>query len=80
MANLTRSFASGKMNKSVDERLIPNGEYIDALNVRMGSTEESEQGVIENAKGNIELTQLQFDGTPLSQEARCIGAFEDGTN
>jgi len=80
MANLTRSFASGKMNKSVDERLIPNGEYIDALNVRMGSTEESEQGVIENAKGNIELTQLQFEGTPLSQEARCIGAFEDGIN
>ena len=58
MANLTRSFSLGKMNKSVDERLVPNGEYIDALNVRMGSTEESEQGVIENAKGNTGLTQL----------------------
>ena len=39
MANLTRNFTQGKMNKMVDERLITNGEYIDALNVRMGSTE-----------------------------------------
>ncbi len=78
MANLTRSFSLGKMNKSVDERLIPNGEYIDALNVRMGSTEESEQGVIENSKGNTELTQLEYNGTPLSSSAKCIGAFEDG--
>jgi len=80
MANLTRSFSSGKMNKSVDERLVPNGEYIDALNVRMGSTEESEQGVIENAKGNTGLTQLEYNGTPLSSSAKCIGAFDDGTN
>ena len=27
------------MNKSLDERLLPNGEYTDALNVRLGSTE-----------------------------------------
>ena len=80
MANLTRNFSSGVMNKSVDERLIPNGQYIDALNVRMGSTEESEVGVIENAKGNLPLTSLSFDGTPLSESARCIGAFQDGSN
>ena len=67
------------MNKSVDERLIPNGEYIDALNVRMGSTEQSEIGVIENVKGNLPLTSLSYvDGTPLSSDAKCIGAFEDG--
>jgi hypothetical protein len=39
MANITRNFTAGRMNKVVDERLIPNGEYIDALNIRMGSTE-----------------------------------------
>lgn len=78
MANLTRNFISGKMNKMVDERLVPNGEYIDALNVRMGSTEGSEIGVIENTRGNLPLTQLAYDGTPLSGAARCIGAFEDG--
>ena len=39
MANTSRNFIKGTMNKMLDERLIPNGQYVDALNVRMGSTE-----------------------------------------
>jgi hypothetical protein len=80
MANITRNFIKGRMNKSVDERLVPDGEYIDAINVRMGSTENSEIGVIENTKGNLPLTALQYDGDALSSSAICIGAFEDGAN
>ncbi len=81
MANITRNFTAGRMNKVVDERLIPNGEYIDALNIRMGSTENSEIGVIENAKGNLPLTSINYiDGTPLSSSAKCIGALEDSAN
>ncbi len=80
MANLTRNFNAGKMNKVVDERLVPDGQYIDALNVRMGSTEEKSIGAIENTKGNLKLTSLIYiDGTPLSTDARAIGAFEDGS-
>ena len=80
MANTSRNFIKGIMNKSLDERIIPNGQYVDALNVRMGSTEGSEIGVIENAKGNELLTSLSFEGNALSSAARCIGAYEDGTN
>ena len=80
MANITRNFIKGRMNKSVDERLIPDGEYIDAINVRMGSTEGSEIGVIENTKGNLGLTELQYNNYPLSTRAKCIGAYEDGAN
>lgn len=80
MANITRNFIKGRMNKSVDERLIPDGEYIDAINVRMGSTESSEIGVIENTKGNLGLTELQYNNYPLSTRAKCIGAYEDGAN
>ena len=66
------------MNKVVDERLTPAGEYIDAMNIRMGSTENSEVGVIENTKGNSPLTAITYtDGTPLSEFARCIGAIDD---
>ena len=79
MAKLTRNFNKGVMNKVVDERLIPDGQYIDALNVRMGSTEEKSIGAIENTKGNVKFTSLIYiDGTPLSDDARTIGAFEDG--
>ena len=80
MANTQRNFITGRMNKSVDERLVPNGEYIDALNVRLGSTEESEIGSVENSKGNEKLTTLEYNGTALSSSAKCIGAYEDGAN
>ena len=78
MAETTRNFIAGRMNKSVDERLIPNGEYVDALNIRLGSTEDSEVGSVENAKGNNQLTTLAYEGTPLSSQTKCIGAYEDG--
>ena len=80
MANITRTFIKGKMNKSVDERLVPDGEYINAVNVRMGSTEQSEIGVVENTKGNLGLTSLVYNGTALGASARTIGAFQDGAN
>ena len=73
------TFIKGKMNKSVDERLVPNGEYVDALNVRLGSTESTEIGAVENSRGNTALTALEYLGEPLSVDGtRCIGAFEDG--
>lgn len=78
MANFTRNFIAGRMNKVVDQRLLPEGEYVDAMNIRMGSTENSEVGVIENTKGNLPLTSLAYiDGTSLSAEARCIGALQN---
>ena len=80
MANITRNFIRGRMNKSLDERLVPQGEYIDALNVRLGSTEDSEIGAVENSKGNTLLTALSYNGVSLSLNAKCIGAFEDGAN
>lgn len=80
MPKFTRNFTAGKMNKSFDERVVPNGEYIDAMNIRMGSTELDEFGAIENTLGNISLTQLKFRNVLLSVDARCIGAFDDGSN
>ena len=81
MANFTRNFLAGRMNKIVDQRVLPEGEYVDAMNVRMGSTEMAEVGVVTNTKGNLSLTALAYiDGTPLSTSARCIGAIEDSAN
>lgn len=80
MPKLSRNFVAGRMNKVVDERLLPDGEYIDAMNIRMGSTEKAEMGVIENTKGNLPLTELYGpNNTQLSIDARCIGAIEDST-
>ena len=86
MAKHQRNFAAGIMNKSVDERLLPNGEYADAMNVRLGSTEDSEIGSVENAKGNVQLTNVAFPiagfacSAELSPNAVCLGSYADPAN
>ena len=65
------------MNKDSDERLVPAGEYVDAMNVRVGATELSEAGALENSKGNVRLTALEYSGSALSAGAVCIGALDD---
>jgi len=78
MALTSTNFIKGRMNKSVDERLVPVGEYIDALNVRLGSTEGTEIGAVENSKGNSKITTVQYGGEDLSDDATTLGCFEDG--
>ena len=69
MAKIQKNFVAGRMNKSIDERLVPQGEYIDALNVRLGSTEGTEIGAVENSKGNELLVELEFKDVKLSSYA-----------
>lgn len=78
--DLVKTFVKGRMNKSLDERLIPDGEYIDAMNVRVGSTELSDIGSLENTKGNTKISEILYNGEPLAVTAACIGAFQDGVN
>ena len=79
MPIVTTNFVRGRMNKSVDERLLPPGEYVNAINVRLGSTESTEIGAVENSKGNTKLTTLQYENADLT-DATCIGAYDDGAN
>ena len=77
--NINNNFVGSRMNKSLDERLIGPGDYIDALNIRISSDEDGEAGSAENSKGNIELAAPMHNGAVLAN-AKCIGVFEDGTN
>ena len=52
MPELKRSFQSGRMNKSLDERLVPNGEYRDALNIEIATSEEDDLGSAQTTMGN----------------------------
>ncbi len=78
MAKETRTFVKGRMNKTADAKTLPAGEYVDAQNVRVNSTEGSDSGVVENSKGNLALTALKYEGELLSSSARCIGKLQDG--
>ena len=54
MPDIKHNFTSGKMNKDLDERLVPNGEYRDAHNIEVSSSENSEVGTVQNILGNFD--------------------------
>ncbi len=58
------------MNKTLDSRLIPNGEYRDAQNVSISRSEGADVGALENILGNRKLTSLKTD----------LGLLEDAKN
>ena len=52
MPEIKKSFTGGKMNRDLDERLVPNGEYRHAMNVQVSTSDESSVGTIQNILGN----------------------------
>ena len=52
MAEIKNSFLKSKMNKDLDDRLIPNGEYRDAQNISVGKSEADDIGALETIRGN----------------------------
>ena len=51
MPEIKNTFLSGKMNKDLDERLVPSNQYIDALNVDGISSRKDNTGTLQNSFG-----------------------------
>jgi len=74
MAKVVNTFVKGKLNKDLDARLVPNGEYRDARNVQVSKSEGPDVGELENVLGN-KITGLTFPAN-----SKCIGWVTDDTN
>jgi hypothetical protein len=57
MPELKHTFSGGRMEKDKDERIVPNGQYRDALNISVSTSEDSDVGAAQNILGNIVVTQ-----------------------
>ena len=68
MPEIKNTFLKSKMNKTLDSRLIPNGEYRDAQNVSISRSEGSDVGALENVLGNTQLTNLKVDIAALERQ------------
>ena len=55
---VTRYFSNGTMNKDTDERIVPNGQYIHAENIRVNINESGTGGVVTNIKGTVLLSSI----------------------
>ena len=66
------------MNKDLDERLVPKGEYREAQNILITQSEGSDVGAIENIQGNeLALSSALLKKLP---DAETIGYFADNLN
>ena len=75
MPEIKNTFLAGKMNKSLDDRILPQGEYRDALNVQVTKAEGPDVGVIHNIEGNSIVASLG-----LGNGYHVIGSFFDEKN
>ena len=76
MPELKRNFSQGKMNKDLDERLVPPGEYRDANNIQISTSDGSDVGAVQTMLGNTKF----IDSTKLPAGCTCVGAVVSGKN
>lgn len=80
MADIKNTFLRGIMNKDLDERLVPEGQYRDALNITVETSEGSNVGAAQNSLGNTLVKSISDVSGRSSQGAKTIGsvAHEQG--
>ena len=76
MPEIKHQFTGGKMNKDVDERLVPKGEYRHAMNIQVSTSESSNVGTIQNILGN----KLLIGQNAIPNGSTCIGSIADEKN
>ena len=73
MPQSNRGFSKSKMNKDFDERIVPEGEYRDALNIQISTSEDSDVGSAQTLLGNTLISSgLVPDGS------MCVGSIAYG--
>jgi hypothetical protein len=79
MAKALNTFLKSKMNKDLDARIIPSGEYRNAVNVQVSKSEGDSVGSVENVLGNNKV--FDFEAATGTANLYCIGYLaNDQTN
>ena len=78
MAQVKNTFLKSKMNKDLDARILPNGEYRDAQNVSVSKSEGDDVGSLENVLSNELISNLKsliidIEVTKSSEIASPVG-------
>ena len=71
MAELKRNFSQAKMNKDMDERVVASGQYRDANNIQISTSDGSNVGSVQSLLGNTEVT---VDVVP-DHYCTCVGVL-----
>ena len=86
MAEVKNAFIKSKMNRDLDARLLPSGEYREAFNAQISRSEGDDVGALENILGNsiakdtnnIISGEVQFEeGESYAGDLTAIGYIVD---
>jgi len=75
MAKVKNSFLKSKMNKDLDNRLIPNGEYRNGVNITVNNSDGEDVGTAQTVRGNLEV--IDFNTITGQTGIQVVGVFDD---
>ena len=77
MAKSKRTFNQARIERDLDDRIVPQGTYRDALNISIDTSEDANVGVIENLKGNQLIANQSITGLSSSSNpnAKVVGSY-----
>ena len=73
MAEVKNAFLKARMNKDLDDRLMPSGEYRNAMNAQVSTAESTDIGALQSVLGNT--IENIFADSPVGSS--CIGFLVD---
>ena len=82
MPELKNNFSGAKMNKDLDERIVPNGQYRDAMNIQISTSDADSSGVgnvgvVQNLQGNELVTQTSVTKDYAGNASKIIASIAD---
>ena len=84
MPEIKRNFSKARMSKDLDERIVPNGEYRDAMNIQISTSDADATtgvgnvGVVQNLEGNEEVAETTT--TIFGVKSKIIASVADEGN
>ena len=85
MPQITQNFSGAKMNKDLDERIVPKGQYRDALNIQISTSDSDSSGVgnvgtAQNIQGNRKVATASATVGYDNKKSKIIASIADEGN
>jgi hypothetical protein len=75
MIEIKNNFLASKMNKDIDDRLMPKNQHRHAVNLQINRSDNSDAGTVQNILGNKEMKN--FRAITNTSDLDCIGVYAE---
>tara|TARA_R110000737_G_scaffold67963_3_gene96059 strand:+ start:1331 stop:9388 length:8058 start_codon:yes stop_codon:yes gene_type:complete len=81
MPEIKNVFSKALMNKDMDERLVPAGQYRDALNIQIATSDGSDVGAVQTISGNTKYSKMLSSAGvyDVAANSTCVASIADAS-